>query len=147
MLIDQVTSAGAIPTLEAMVRFAGQRQRIIAHNVANISTPEFQPLDASIEGFRGMLREAVEQRRKKTAGAHGPLVLSDTDEIEVGAAGSFRLTPRTHAGGMLFHDRNSRDLERMMQSVAENTAAFRIASDLLRQQTSMMRSAMGERVG
>lgn len=147
MLISEISSAGAVPTLEAMVRFAGQRQRIIAHNVANISTPDFQPLDVSVAGFQGMLRKAVEARREVAGGAQGRLELRDTPEVRVGAGGSFRLMPGSHRGGMLFQDRNTRDLERLMQDVAENTAAFRVASDLLRQQTGMLRAAMGERVG
>jgi hypothetical protein len=58
-----------------------------------------------------------------------------------------RLKTDTPSGGVLFQDRNNRDLERLMQDVAENSAAFRVASDLYRQQAGMVRSAMAERVG
>jgi hypothetical protein len=47
---------------------------------------------------------------------------------------------------VLFQDRNNRDLERLMQDVAENSAAFRVASDLYRQQAALVRGAMAERV-
>lgn len=147
MLIDQITNAGALPTLEAVMRFAGQRQRLLAHNVANLSTPGFQGMDVSVRAFQDTLRQAIEERRKKSGGMHGTLEWEDTREVHVAPDGAVALSPRTPGGGILAQDRNSRDLERLMQDVAENTAAFRVASDLFRQQAMMMRGAMAERVG
>ena len=147
MLIDQVTNAGALPALELVLRFAGQRQRLLAHNVANLSTPDFRPQDASVAGFQSMLRDAIDARRNKSGGMHGELDWRPTREFEAGPRGDLTLVPRTPVGGVLGQDRNNRDLERLMQQVAENTAAFRVASDLMRQQVSMARSAMAERVG
>lgn len=147
MIIDQVTNAGAMPTLELVMRFAGQRQRQIAHNVANLSTPDFQPVDASVSGFQDTLRDAIQARRARTGGMQGELSWEPTRELARGPRGELEVHAGTPSGGVLFQDRNNRDLERLMQQVAENAAAFRIASDLMRQQTSMMRSAMAERVG
>lgn len=146
MIIDQVTNAGAVPVLEMVVRFAGQRQRLIAHNVANISTPDFRPVDASVPEFQRMLGRAIEERRGRNGGTHGALAWEPSRELARGSRGELVVSGRTPSGGILFQDRNDRDLERLMQSVAENTAAFRLATDLLRQQTGMMRLAMSERV-
>lgn len=146
MLIDQVTSAGALPALEMTLRFAGQRQRVLAHNVANLSTPDFRPQDVSVRGFQDTLREAIHQRRARNGGTHGGLQWKATRELETGSDGALRLNPRSPAQNVLFQDRNNRDLERLMQAVAENTAAFRVASDLMRQQSGMLRAAMAERV-
>ena len=56
------------------------------------------------------------------------------------------LHPKTPSRGILFHDRNNRDLERMMQDLAENVAVFRIVTDLLKNQYSKIRDAISERV-
>ena len=47
MLIDHLLNADALPSLERTVQFAARRQELIAHNIANLSTPNFQPLDVS----------------------------------------------------------------------------------------------------
>lgn len=146
MFIDQVTNAGATPTLEMVIRFAGARQRQLAHNVANLTTPDFKPLDASIGGFQTMLRDAIHARRAATGGLHGELPWQPNRELTQGASGELVVRPRTESQGVVFQDHGQRDLERLMQGVAENAAAFRVATDLMRQQTAMMRGAMAERV-
>lgn len=147
MLIDQVNSAGALPVLEQTMRLAGQRQKLIAHNIANISTPDFRPLDVSIDDFRSVLRDAVHQRRRETGGMHGQLKLESTTELKFGRRGELALNPKTPQGNILFQDRNNRDLERMMQDLAENAAVFRTAGELMRSQMDQLRRAMSERAG
>lgn len=142
MFIGDLTTSGAIPALEATVSFAGQRQRVIAHNIANIETPDFRPVDASPREFQRSLREAVEARRERTGGSFGSLKMRSTDSIETRDDGSFRLRPQPSGRGMLLHDRNDRDVERTMQDLAENAAAHRIATDLLRNQYATLRTAI-----
>lgn len=134
-----------MPTLEAMVRFSGARQRILAHNIANLDTPNFQPVDVSIGSFQAQLRRAVDARRDATGGDFGELAIGSTREVEMGPGGSMRLTPRTHGQGILFHDRNNRDLERTVQDMVENVGVFRMSADLLRSRHEILKLAMGER--
>jgi flagellar basal body rod protein FlgB len=47
---------------------------------------------------------------------------------------------------VLFHDRNNRDLERLMQGLAENTTTYRVAADLLRSRYDVLRTAISQRV-
>jgi flagellar basal-body rod protein FlgB len=146
MILDDVVNSGAIPTLELAMRFAGRRQTILAHNIANLDTPNFQPRDVSTSDFQKLLGEAIDRRREKTGGERGPLEWQETREIRQGPGGSLRLNPRTPSSGILFHDRNNRDLERMMQDLAENVGVFRVTTDLLRSQFSQIKDAIGERV-
>ncbi len=145
MLIDEVTSSGAMPALEMMVRFAGSRQRVLAHNIANIDTPNFRPMDVSPGGFQAALAEAVERRRAATGGESGQLEWKETSEVRAGADGFLELTPKTASGNILFHDRNNRDLERTMQDLVENVTVFRAAIDLMRGRTELLRQAISER--
>lgn len=146
-----LTSSGAIPALEAAMRFSAQRNTLIAHNIANLSQPDFIPLDVSTPKFQQALREAIEARRERAGGQDGELPLRDTDEVKVSGGGamgevSMRLTPRTPSGNVLFRDHNNRDLEQTMKGLVENTLAFRVASDLLRNKFEMLRVAISERV-
>lgn len=144
-LIGDITTHGSTPVLERLVQFAGQRHRLIAHNIANMDTPDFRPLDVSTRGFQAALAKAVEERRARTGGAHGELRLESTEEVLVTGRG-LSLRPRTPSGNILYHDRNNRDLERLMQNLAENTMMFRAATDLLRRENDLIRTAISQRL-
>jgi flagellar basal-body rod protein FlgB len=146
MIIQDLATSGSLPTLELMMRFAGQRQAILAHNIANIDTPGFRHLDVSPRAFQATLRDAIDERRRQTGGEHGELRWSESRELARGRGGELTLVPRTPSAGVLYHDRNNRDLERLMQDLTENTAAFRVASDLMRSKVSSLRDALAERV-
>lgn len=128
------------------MRFAGQRQRLIAHNIANFSTPGFQPVDVSPQAFQAQLAEAIDDRRDRTGGQTGELNWRDSREVRrVGADGSLRLIPTTQSGGVLGHDRNNSDFERTLQAMVENASAFRVATELFRRQKMQIETAIAGR--
>ncbi len=151
-IIDQLDTAGALPALDKVIRFAGARHTLISHNIANFETPGFQPLDVDPAAFQAELADAIERRRdgiggdRVRGGGYGELPMESSREVETLGDGRIRLNPRTSSGNILFHDRNNRDLERTMQSLVENASAFRVATDLLRNRTTALRDAIAERV-
>lgn len=146
MFIDHLSNAGSLPVLRAMMSFASQRQKLIAHNIANLETPNFQPVDVSPQSFQAALSEAIDQRRQHNGGSTGALEIRRTPEFEQGRNESLILRPRTPVPGVLAHDRNSSDLETTMQSLVENAATFRVAADLYRARVGVLKKAIGERV-
>lgn len=145
-MIRDLNTAGAMPALEALMRFSGQRQRLIAHNVANLTTPGFQPVDVSPQAFQRQLAEAVDDRRSRTGGQTGELNWHDSREVRwVGPDGALELRPTTFSAGVLGHDRNNSDLERTMQAMVENASAFRLATELFRKQKMQLEIAIAER--
>lgn len=145
--LASLDTAGSLPALEAAMRFAGQRQPLIAHNIANLETPDFRPVDVSPRAFQRTLAKAIDERRALNGGGDGALRLQGNRELVMGAGGAFSLKPRTPSSNILFHDRNNRDLERTLQSLVENAAAFRTAADFMRARTGTLRDAIAERVG
>lgn len=145
MFMDEVTSSGAMPALEATMRFSAARNRILSHNIANMDTPNFRPMDVSTSGFQAQLRKAVEERRGRTGGEHGGLEMQSSSEVRVSPSGHMELRPDTPSGNILFHDRNNRDLERTVQDLVENVGVFRVASDLLRGKYETLKLAMNDR--
>lgn len=146
MILDDVLSSGAMPALEATIRFAGQRNRLIGHNIANITTPNFQQKEVSPGDFQEWLARAVDDRRTKTGGMHGQLDLASDRQIRVQRDGGFELEPLSSTGGVLAHDRNNRDLEQLMQDLSENMAAYQVATDLMRSSMGTLGIAISQRV-
>ncbi len=145
MLIGDVTTSGALPALEMSIRFAGERQRIIANNIANFETPDFRPVDVSPREFQRVLGAAVSDRRERNGGGSGALRLGRSQEVRSDQEKGFRLEPRTQTDGVLFHDRTNRDIERSMQDLVENASVFRVATELFAQQAALLRSVVSER--
>ena len=144
-MIRDLSTAGALPSLEKMFLFSGQRQRLISHNIANIDTPNFQGVDVDPRSFQASLRKAVGQRRDQNGGFAGELDLSGSKQVKM-VGDRMELNPTTAIAGVLFQDRNHRDLERLMQDMVENATMFRIASDLMRKNQNLIRSAIAQRV-
>jgi len=144
-MIKDLNTAGALPALEKMFLFSGQRQRLIAQNIANIDTPGYQGVDVDPRAFQNALHQAIESRRDGNGGISGELDISNADEVKM-VGGRMQLTPSTPIEGVLFQDRNQRDLERLMQDMIENATMFRVASDLMRKNKSLILGAIAQRV-
>ena len=143
-MIEGLSSSGSIPTLERLAQFASSRHRLITHNIANISTPNFQPLDVSVPAFQAALRDAIEDRRRGNA-PNGELRIDDSPELKFHDTG-IELNPKPAAQNLLFHDGNDRDLDRMMQDLVENFTVFRQASQLLKSRYQVLNEAIRERL-
>lgn len=146
-MLQQTIQAGSLPALEAMMRFTGQRQQLLAHNVANLTTPGFEAKDVSPRRFQAMLGEAVADRRKRTGGVSGRLAMRGSREVSVDRDGGLGLHPLPDRRGVLLHDRNNRDVERLMQDMTENYGMYRVAADLMRSRVGVLRTAISQRVG
>lgn len=149
MFLRELATSDALPALEATIRFAGQRQRVLAHNIANISTPDFRPLDLPVGEFQQALGEAIDGRRARAADGgfpRGPLPWRETRHIRKDDRGEMTAVASEPSKNILFHDRNNRDLERLMQDVAENTSVYRIATDLLKSRYDLLKTAITSRV-
>ncbi len=128
---------GALPALERTVQFTAARHKVLTHNIANLSTPFFKPSDLDPRTFQQELSRAIEQRRQRPNPVSGALPLDER-------SGGFE--PSFSNENVLFHDQNNRDLERIMQRLAENTLAHNTAVEMIRNQVDVLRLAIRERV-
>jgi flagellar basal-body rod protein FlgB len=144
-MIDGVTNSDALPVLERFVQFAGARHRLIVHNIANLSTPDFRPTDVSTEDFQATLGAAVDARRERHGVTGGDLPLESSREVQV-SGDRLIVQPRPTGENILFHDRNDRDAERIMQDLVENFMAFRTASEFMRSRHELLNTAIRERI-
>ncbi len=144
-MIDGMFDSGAMPALQRVIQFTQERHRVLAHNIANLSTPYFQARDLDPSSFQAALREAIERRRGGADPAAGPLELRDTRELRFLPDGIEAQSALVHRG-VLYHDRNDRDLERTMQHLAENTMVHSSAIELLRGEFQTLSAAIRGRV-
>lgn len=144
-MIQDLNTAGALPVLEKMLQFAAARQKVLVHNIANMDTPDFRPMDLSTRNFQQALGKASAERAAATGGQTGCLPLADTEEVHARRDGGLDVTPTTPSGNILYQDRNNRDLERMMQDLAENALAYRATTEFIKRENDLLRTAISQR--
>jgi flagellar basal-body rod protein FlgB len=131
--------------LERFTQFTAQRHKVLANNIANLSTPFFKPADLSVENFQEALGDAIDKRRHQVNPTGGALRVRNTQQISFHEDGmSANADPSNQ--NILFHDQNNRDLERTMQSLAENTLSHNMGIELLKNQFDLLKTAISERV-
>lgn len=142
-MIATIFNGGALPVLERLVQFTSRRQAILADNIANGSTPYFKPRDVDSSAFQYALGRAIDQRRHSASPQSAPLDINDTKHLRF-RPGGLDLRPEPVNKEILFDDQNNRDLERMMQDLAENTLAFNFGIEMTRHETGMLETAIRE---
>lgn len=143
-MIKGVLDHGAMPALERMIVFTAHRQKVLTHNIANLSTPNFRPIDLDPDMFQEQLGRAIDHRRRSRKPLDGDLNLRSTRQVEE-RHGRLSFDAAESNQGILYHDRNNRDLERTMQSLAENNLTHNLSIDLLKSEFDLLRAAIRER--
>jgi flagellar basal-body rod protein FlgB len=130
MFIDRLLNQGSEPVLEQTLQFTESRQRLLAEDVANVSTPEYVQKDLSLDQFQQMLLNKVQAQDSAPPGT----VQFDDVSSEV----------QHPTNGILFHDGNNRSMEQLMSDQAKNALMHNMAVELLRDQYSMIETALKE---
>jgi flagellar basal-body rod protein FlgB len=132
MFIQRLLNQGNAPLLERTLEFTAQRHRLIAENVVNIDTPNYQQKDISLEKFQGLLRRRVEDRRSGPPGATG--------------FGDISAELEHPERGILSHDGNNRSMEQLMSDQAKNALMHNMVVELLKKQFASLENALRERI-
>ena len=140
-MIDGVSNSDAIPALEKLMLFAGKRHKLITHNIANLSTPDYRPMDLNVDSFHAMMGEGIDERRKANGATGGELNLKSTRQLDFNDK-QLEVTPEALGENILFHDGNDRNLERIMQDLVENASTFRMAAEFFRSRMALLNIAI-----
>jgi flagellar basal-body rod protein FlgB len=130
MFLDRLLNQGSMPVLEQMLHFAEARQSLLAEDVANASTPNYVQKDLSLDQFQQILRKKVVEQSSAAPGA------VNFDDVSMDIQQPQR--------GILFHDGNNRSMEQLMSDQAKNALMHNLAVELLRDQYSMIETALKE---
>ena len=132
MFIERLLNQGNAPLIEQAVKFSAARQKLLAEDMANVSTPGYVQKDLSVQKFQEMLRERADARDSAPVG-------STTFDDVTGEL----ISPTSN---ILFHDRNNRSVEQLMSDQAQNAMLHNMMIELLRRQFSQIQEALREKV-
>jgi flagellar basal-body rod protein FlgB len=131
MIVNRLLNQDATPVLERALSFTEARQQLLADNIANATTPNYQQKDLSVSAFQAQLRDRIESRDQAGPGA------VSFDDIST--------EPDTPTSGILFHDGNNRSMEQLMTENAKNALMHNLVVELLRRQYQTLDMALKEK--
>jgi flagellar basal-body rod protein FlgB len=118
--------------------YLGERQKVLAQNVANADTPKYRPSDLKEMNFQAVLRGGSGQQKVRMA-ATQPLHLASLrqDEQFTAQKQGWNKTYETSPNG------NAVVLEEQMLKVSEVQQNYMLATNLYQKNLGMLRSAIG----
>jgi flagellar basal-body rod protein FlgB len=132
MFIERLLNQGNAPLLEQQLRFMQTRQRLIAENITNLSTPGYRQKDVDEGSFVQELRDRLAARKSAPPGS------VSFDDILA--------RPINPDAYVVFHDRNNRSPEQLMSDMQKNGLRHNLIAELLRKAYGSIENALRERV-
>jgi len=140
LITDNITEL-----LVKIIKFTQARHKILTENITNIHSPGFAPEDLVVDEFSDLLNSAIDEHI-----ANRRLILRDTENIQFGISGSFKVKPVVDKyATKLFEENRDEYIELQKNKLLENALNQRVAAELLRRKqgiTSVFkwRMAFGE---
>lgn len=137
LLFDNTT----MPVLQQVMSFSENRQKVLAHSVANINTPGFRTMDLPVEEFLGALGDAIETRDR-----HRPrrFEMKSTRSLKFGTIMQCRA--QDTRGLMNYFDGADRSVEHLQNEMLKNAMWHEAATRLFRHQSDLLRTAIRQRL-
>ena len=143
MYFENLLNRGVAPALMATLSYTQSRHRMIAENVANLSTPGYKARQLDPMAFQRALGEALDRRANDP---RQPFVVEGT-EFRSDANGALKVKPSLRPpDNILFHDGTNLSLEREMADLAENTMMHEMTATLLKGKIDGLRKAISGRL-
>lgn len=141
MGLADLLGSGGMGAAEHVMAFTGERQKVLANNMANIDTPGYRMRDLDIRRFERTLASALERGRLVNPNLPR-LDLPDARGLDSNSPGS-----RRHGDdlrGLVFHDDNDRSVEKLVSKMTFNNSQQNQAVSMLRSQVRLLRSIIAE---
>ena len=98
-MISSVIQGTTIPVLEQVVNFTQARHQVLAGNIANLDTPDYQVRDLSVETFQQRLQEAIEARQQERRDVTPGVVTDDPEDALHRVASNARVAGQATLAG------------------------------------------------
>ena len=141
MLFENIVNRGNMPVLQQVMAFTEERHKVLADNISNIDTVDYQMKDLDSDAFFASLSDAIEKRSRRGAGA--PLEMKSSRFVDWDNKGRIMATAvPSESDNILFHDKNNRSIEKQMSELAKNGLMYNTAAELLRGQYDKLTMAI-----
>lgn len=137
-MFDSWLGNSTLPALEQTAIFAQKRHQLLAGNLANLDTPDYQTRDLSLTEFQKQLKTVTDPSKStETVYVHGKgqQPITQQDAIE---------KARDVSKQILYHDGSDVSLEQQVTEISKNQSMHNTAIALLRSQFQTLQVAIRE---
>ncbi len=129
-----------MPVLESTWSFLRARHKVIAENVANMSTPDYKAKHLDQKVFQQALGKAVERRGNDP---RKPFEIDGGKQVRSDENGRLITEPVTKPGSnLVFHDGTNMSIEKEMSDLASNAMWHEMTTTLLTGKFESLRKAI-----
>ena len=140
MWLDRLLASRTRTALELSARFAEERHRVLAENVANLDTPDYQARSLDARAFGASLKEALERAR---GGNSQTLELRGNAQFRQAPDGRLAVKPsKDSPANALFHDGTNANLDAIMSDAMSNSLHYNLSVNLLRSRFNGLMTAI-----
>ena len=137
---EGLMNRGAMPALVSTWSFTQQRHKVIAENIANMSTPGYKAKRLDYAAFQQTLDKAME---KRGSDPRKPFVIDGPGQFQTDDKGRLVATPTTKPGlNAVRHDGTNMSVEREMSDLAKNAMLHETTVQLIAGRFDAMRKAI-----
>lgn len=137
-----------ISLLQKAAVFGERRHEILAGNIANVSTPDYQMRDLPVAEFQQALKDAVQQIQAPPETGRG----TSSGQVDQTPPTLDELFPhklfeavKSPKDNLTFHDANNRSIEHQTMSLTKNSMMQNYLLELLRFQMTSLQTVISER--
>lgn len=133
---SSLLNSTALPALEQTVSFAEKRHLLLASNLANMDTPDYQSRDISLDNFQKQLQTAISRSQTPPSTYATPIEDQQANFAKV----------RDVSQQILMHDGSDVSLEQQVTEISKNQSMHNTAIALMRSQMQSLKVAITESV-
>jgi flagellar basal-body rod protein FlgB len=133
-MLTSFLNGTSLPALEQSVNFAQKRHILLASNLANMDTPDYQTRDISVDNFQETLRTAINSSQAPPTRYVSPTESQQANYAQV----------RDVSKQILLHDGSDVSLEQQVTEISKNQAMHNTAIALMRSQFQTLKAAISE---
>ena len=141
-------SDSTLKSLEHTISFTERRHAILAGNIANTDTPDYQTKDLSVENFQRSLHDAFQAERQEQEMSPG-LRLSLLGSTSPASSPSFEDSKkvamesvRDSMKQIVYHDGSDDSLEMQVTQIAKNQSMHTMAIAMMKTQFRQLQMAI-----
>ncbi|MBP7063718.1 flagellar basal body protein [Ferrovibrio sp.] len=127
-----------VKAIARRLEWTGERQRVLAENIANADTPGYKPRDVKEVSFSELVR-GPDQRNALAVTAPGHIAHSSASGAEKWRSGRSKGEFEVAPNG------NAVNLEQQSMLLAQNQGEHNLMTNLYRKQVGLLRRALGPR--
>ena len=137
-MFDSWLSNSTLPALEQTAVFSQKRHQLLAGNLANLDTPDYQTRDLSLTDFQAQLKAATDPSKSSaTSYVQGKGQQPITQQQALDKA-------RDVSKQILYHDGGDVSLEQQVTEISKNQSMHNTAIALMRSQFQTLQVAIRE---